>query len=121
MTSGPPRKGRGRSRAGSGGRKRGIRWTDRARRDLAEIGEYIARHDPRAAARWVSRLTRAVEDAAQMPLAGRLPPEVPHRDVREVLRRNYRIVYRVTGHEIEVLAVFEGHRLFPDGALPGDE
>jgi mRNA-degrading endonuclease RelE of RelBE toxin-antitoxin system len=31
-----------------------------------------------------------------------------------VFKRTYRIVYRVTEERIEVLTVFEGHRLFPD-------
>jgi len=120
MTSGARRKGGGRTPSGRGGRRCGIRWTDRALRDLAGIGEYIAQHDPLAASRWVSRLLRAVEDAALLPRAGRPLPEVGRRDVREVLRGNYRIVYRVGDHEIEVLTVFEGHRLLPHDAVPDD-
>ncbi|KFE72305.1 hypothetical protein DB31_0567 [Hyalangium minutum] len=38
-------------------------------------------------------------------------------DLREVLLRNYRIVYRIQTDGIVVLTVFESHRLFP-GDLP---
>ncbi len=38
-------------------------------------------------------------------------------DVREVLLRSYRIVYRIHGTEIRVLTVFESHRLLPQEIL----
>lgn len=98
-----------------------IHWSDRAKDDLAAIGEYIAADDPVAAMRWVDRLIADVERAAEMPHAGRLVPEFADRgDLREVLRRTYRVVYRVRDEAIEVLTIFEGHRLFPQGALPED-
>ena len=60
-----------------------------------------------------------------MPQAGRIVPEsADRRDIREVLRGAYRIVYRIRANANEVLTVFEGHRLFPDDALleaPDDE
>ncbi len=99
-----------------------IHWSDRAKDDLAAIGEYIAAYDPVAAMRWVDRLIADVERAAEMPLAGRVVPEHADRgDFREVFRRTYRIVYRVRDEAIDVLTIFEGHRLFPPGVLPEDE
>jgi addiction module RelE/StbE family toxin len=88
-------------------------WTDRARRDLLAIGRYIARDNPRAAREWVERLRKRARDAAKMPLTGRRVPEKDREEIREVLLRNYRIVYRVHEHALQVLTVFEGHRLFP--------
>ena len=90
-----------------------LRWTKRARRDLIEIGRYIARDKPEAARRWVERLRQRARDAAETPLFGRKVPEVDREDVREVLLRGYRIVYRIHASEIRVLTVFEGHRLLP--------
>ncbi|RMH36606.1 MAG: type II toxin-antitoxin system RelE/ParE family toxin [Deltaproteobacteria bacterium] len=95
-----------------------IQWSDRAKDDLAAIGDYIAADNPAAAMRWVERLVADVERAAEMPLAGRVVPEYADRhDIREVLRRTYRIVYRVRAEAIEVLTIFEGHRLFPEGVV----
>lgn len=108
MTSRTRRSGKGRG----GGRKSLARWTDRAKRDLAEIGDYIARDNPVAAERWVAALLKLADRAAAMPLAGRRVPEVGRDDVREVLLRSYRLVYRVLDQAIDVLTVFEGHRLF---------
>ena len=106
----------GRRRAGSGrggGSKRAARWTDRAKRDLAEIGDYIAQDNPVAAERWVESLLDLAERAATLPLSGRRVPEIGRDDVREMIFRHYRLVYRVLDRAIDVLAVFEGHRLLP--------
>ena len=88
-----------------------FRWTRRAEQQLFEIGRFIARDKPGAARRWVERLRRRAAEAAQHPLAGRRVPELEREDVREVVVRGYRIVYRVTTTAVEVLTVFESHRL----------
>ncbi len=89
-----------------------LRWTRGARRDLVEIGHYIARDDPAAAWSWVSRLVQRARLAAERPLAGRVVPEIERPDVREVFVRSYRIVYRVQQDEVHVLTVFHGRRPF---------
>ena len=95
-----------------------ILWSDRAKDDLVAIGDYIAADNPRAAMQWVDKLMSDVERAATMPLAGRIVPEYADRsDIREVFRRKCRIVYRVRDEAIEVLTIFEGHRLFPEDAF----
>lgn len=102
-------------------RRRGrLRWTRRAADDLLSIGEYIAADDPGAARRFVERLRRRARDAARVPLAGRAVPELQRPEVREVLLGSYRIVYRVAKGGIEVLTVFEGHRLLPRGLVPDE-
>lgn len=88
-------------------------WTARALADLEAIGDYIARDNPEAAERWVTRLLTTAEKGAAMPLAGRRVPEIARDDVREVFLRQYRIVYRVSSDRIEVLTVVESHRMFP--------
>lgn len=85
------------------------------------IGDYIARDNPAAAGRWVGSLITAVENAAAMPLAGRIVPEIGREDLREIIRGNYRIVYRVEGVVLQVLTVFEGHRLLRPADLEPDD
>lgn len=92
-------------------------WTNRARRDLLDIGRFIAMDNPRAARVWVERLRERVRRVVEIPLAGRVVPERADLEVREVFVRNYRIVYRVFEDAIHVLTVFEGHRLFPYDAV----
>ena len=94
-------------------KRRKLVWTERARADLTAIGDFIARDDPAAALKWVRKLMATARAAARIPQGGRRVPELQQEDVREVFLKRYRIVYRVTAHSIDVLAVFEGHRLLP--------
>ena len=65
-----------------------------------------------------ARLVDSVERLAQFPDSGRVVPEFQDRGLREVLWRNYRVVYRTSRAQIEVVAVFHGSRLFlVDGPL----
>jgi plasmid stabilization system protein ParE len=93
--------------------KRELVWTEAALRGLEEIRDYIALDSAAAADRWIDGLIAVAERATTSPFAGRRVPELGREDVREVLKGNYRLVYRVTPHHVEVLTVFEGHRLFP--------
>ena len=55
---------------------RSIRWSARAMRDLDQIAVYIARDNPKAAREWIAKLRMTAQNAAQMPLAARLVPEI---------------------------------------------
>ena len=92
-----------------------LRWSDHARRDLLAIGRYMARDNPDAARHWIEQLRERARLAAKNPLAGRVVPELGREDVREVFLRSYRIVYGVGEDAVDVLTVFEGHRLLPKG------
>ena len=94
-----------------------IEWTRRARRDVLEIGDFIARDKPVAAARWARLLIDTTERIALFPSSGRVVPEVDRPDIREVILENYRIVYLVGATRITILAVFESHRLLRDDDL----
>lgn len=98
-----------------------LRWTARAQRDLTAIADYISQDSPQAARAWVEKLRERAQRAAAGPLAGRVVPELGRADVREVFLRTYRIVYAIRDDAIDVLTVFEGHRLFPDGNVSGSE
>jgi toxin ParE1/3/4 len=86
-----------------------------ALRELGEIGEFIARDKPAAANRWVTTLMTAAEQAAALPFSGRRVPEFNRDDLREVIKRGYRIVYLVTDERIEILTIRDGHRRLPPG------
>lgn len=77
---------------------------------MADIFRFIARDDRAAAERWIIRLIERAESLAAFPHKGRVVPEFDRQDVRELVERNYRIVYRLHGDDIWLLTVFEGHR-----------
>jgi plasmid stabilization system protein ParE len=64
------------------------------------------------------QLVEAVGRLAEFPLSGRMVPELRQEAIREVIHGNYRIVYRVTKNEVQVLTVFHASRMLN---LPGGE
>jgi plasmid stabilization system protein ParE len=88
-------------------------WTPLAKFDLIEISRFIAEDNAVAARIWAGRLKQRAKDAAKNPFAGRVVPELEDPSIREVLLGSYRIIYRVKEKHVEIIRVFEGHRLIP--------
>jgi plasmid stabilization system protein ParE len=83
-------------------------------RDLEGIRAYIANDSPRFADLTIRRIVAAVERLGEFPESGRIVPERHQRDVREVIVRNFRIVYRLRPDNAEIVTVFRGSREFPE-------
>lgn len=76
------------------------------------VEEFIARDSVERAIRFVDALIDHAEAIlADNPRSGRSVPEIDNPDIRELIYRGYRIVYRLAGYRIEILTVLEGHRL----------
>jgi addiction module RelE/StbE family toxin len=88
-----------------------LRWTSHARDDLLGIARFIASDNKEAASKWVAALRACAMRASEFPLSGRIVPELDRNDVRELIVRNYRVVYRIVSEEVHILTVFESHRL----------
>jgi toxin ParE1/3/4 len=91
-----------------------IQWTAQATDGLQAAYDFVALDSAEQAALVVSRLVLAAEILDRFPWSGRRVPEHARNDVRELVRSPYRIVYRVTGEAIHILAVFRSWRLVPD-------
>jgi toxin ParE1/3/4 len=90
-----------------------VAWTDQALSRLEAIREYVAQDSPTAARRLVTSLVERGDSLSRLSGRGRLLPGHEASGVREVLDGNYRIVYRVRADAVEILTVFERHRLLP--------
>ena len=88
---------------------------------MLEIERFVARDDPRAAARLVDKLIDRGDALTEHPERGRRLPELSESGLRELIVDNYRLVYRRTPNAVEVLTVFEGHRLLRRDELPTGE
>ncbi len=90
-------------------------WAPSARLDLRELTSYIAESRPQAAARFVQHVFQVVEHLADFPLSGRIVPEFGDPNLREVIRKPCRIVYRVKSKEqiVEIARVWHAARGFP--------
>lgn len=86
-----------------------IIWSAPAVADLEAIYDYIARDSPHYASRFVQRLISATEPLESFPNFGRVVPEGDGRH-REMLVRDYRILYRVEGEDIYIMTVVHGSR-----------
>lgn len=62
--------------------------------DLREIVSWIARHNQEAAVRIGEALIGKAEALAKFPDMGRVVPEFSREDLREIVFRSYRIIYR---------------------------
>jgi plasmid stabilization system protein ParE len=71
----------------------------------AEAAQRIAEENPTAAERWVRGLFDAVKVLARFPHRGREVPETHREEIRELIYRNHRVVYRVSARTVEVLTV----------------
>jgi plasmid stabilization system protein ParE len=94
-----------------------IRWTLRARGDLAAIRAYLTETSPAFAALVVARIITATDRLIRFPESGRVVPELGVREICEVIHRPYRIVYRLVGPGgVHILAVHHGARDFEEPA-----
>ena len=95
-----------------------IVWSPQAIEDVETIRDFVGRDSPAYGALVAARLVDSVERLAQFPESGRVVPEFQDPGLREVLWRNYRVVYRTSRGQIEVVTVFHGARLYlVDGSL----
>lgn len=89
-----------------------LTWSQEAGVNLTDIEDFIARDSPARAVLFVDALIDPAETILTgNPRGGRVVPEIGIPDIRELIYRGYRIVYRLNGDRMEVLTVFEGHRL----------
>lgn len=98
-----------------------IYWTRQSREDLRAVRDHIARDAPATASAYVRKLRQSVGRLRQFPYSGEVVPEIGREDLREVLQGNYRIIYRVADHRVDILAVFHGARVFDQRDLGSGE
>jgi len=73
-------------------------WSPAARDDLHDILVFIARDNPERAMSFGYQLISETDRLQTFPRSGRLVPEYQNEDLREIILRPYRIVYRLN-HE----------------------
>ena len=70
-------------------------WSPAARDDLHDIVVFIARDNPNRAMSFGYELISETDRVHEFPELGRIVPEYRNDNIREILFRPYRIVYRV--------------------------
>jgi addiction module RelE/StbE family toxin len=91
-----------------------IIWSPQSLRDLDGIRAYVAQDSPRYAELVVQRIVAGVERLEAFPESGRVVPELDQPEIREVIVKPYRVVYRYRGEAVEIATVFRASRQIPE-------
>ena len=86
-----------------------------SRKDLQDIVRYISMDDPSKAIHFGRFLIHHTQSLGKFPERGRIVPEFEDESFREIIVRNYRIVYRVDHDKllIQVIRVWHAGRGVP--------
>lgn len=95
-----------------------VHWTENAIGHLVNIYEYIAINSSTCDKRMVDRITRRSEQITEQPFSGRKVPEYDAEDIRELIEKPYRIIYRIKQNQIDVVAVIHGATILLDEVIP---
>lgn len=90
-------------------------WSPAARDDLHDIVTFIARDNPNRAMSFGYGLISETDRLKDFPESGRVVPEYRNDNIREILIRPYRIVYRVdhTRQISEIARIWHSARGIP--------
>jgi len=88
-----------------------IVWSKRAAQDLDSITDYIAADSPAYAGVVLKNIVNQTRILARFPQAGRKVPEFDDENIRELIVYSYRIIYRLEGDEVLIVAAIHGKRI----------
>ena len=97
-----------------------VEWAEAAARDLEEIVSFVAVESPANAQRLLATFREKASSLETVPRRGRVVPELSRFGMRtwhELVVKPYRMVYRVSGDTVMVLALFDGRRDLEDVLL----
>lgn len=94
-----------------------IVWSPLAIERAVEIAEYIAENNSDVAGQWIETIFNKTARLREFPKCGRIVPESARNDIREIIFKNYRIIYRIENDKISILTVRHGRQLLPDEEL----
>lgn len=83
-----------------------VNWSFQALEDLSDIAEFLAKNSENYASRIVSLILVKVENLKKFPRLGRIVPETNLKSIRELVVKNYRIIYTISSKgEVFILAI----------------
>jgi addiction module RelE/StbE family toxin len=91
-----------------------IKWTGQAANRVYEIAAYIALDSVAEAEKWVNNIFDYIKRLENFPESGRYVPEIANRkDLRELVFKNYRIIYRIEKSIVYILTVRSYKQILP--------
>lgn len=97
-----------------------IDWSKIARKDLFLIIEYISLNNPAAAKRALQKIQEKALQLDVYPERCRIVPELQRQGIsnyRELIIDHWRVIFKITGDQVLVLAVVDSRRNLEDVLL----
>lgn len=91
---------------------RQVKWSPEALEDAESIAEYISRDSEYYARATISKIIDFSQSVAKFPQMGRVVPEFKDPKIRERLVYSYRLIYKIVGMRILIVAIIHDKRLF---------
>ncbi len=94
-----------------------VYWAKSALLDLGSIIHYLSRDNSAEAARVLDKIETSALRLAHFPHRGRIVPELREQGIsiyHEIFYKSWRIVYRIEGARVWILAVIDGRRNLED-------
>ncbi len=88
-----------------------IEWSSIAQNDLNKIIDYIAQDSLEYALLFYEQVREKVENLTKFPKMGRKVPELDDPNIRELILRNYRLIYQILGEKIQIVRLIHGSRI----------
>lgn len=88
-------------------------WTETATVDLESIVEYVSRDSEFYAISIAREIVAAASSLARLAGRGRTVPEYANPQIRELIIRRYRLIYRLANDRVEILRIIHGAREMP--------
>ena len=89
-------------------------FSSRAKSDIIEIVEYISNDKPQAAKKWANSIKSSITKLPEFPRLGRVVPEYSDDFIREILKDQYRIVYKIDERKsnVVIITIHNSKRIF---------
>ena len=94
-----------------------VYWSDIAKSDLEMIIEYIAKENENIAYEIYTQIKSSSLELENFPNRGRIVPELEYffiRNYREIIIKVWRVIYRIDGDQVFILAVLDSRRNIED-------
>ena len=88
-----------------------VEWSATAQDELNEIIDYIAQDSLEYALSFYEQVREKVQNLPNFPKIGRKVPELDDPNIRELILKNYRLIYRILENKIQIIRVFHGSRI----------
>jgi len=97
-----------------------INWTTQAIEDIYEIREYYGPLSEKYAEQLTDKIFEKGESLEEYPQMGRIVPELGKPEIRELIFKNYRIIYHIVSNEqINIVAIHNGLRPLSEESIFG--